>query len=214
MNVKTKKLTTVAMLCAISYVVMLFGRIPMVLFLKYDPKDVIITIGGFIYGPITALLISLCVSVIEMITASDTGIYGLIMNVVSTCAFACTASVIYKHKRTFFGALLGLIFATLFMTGIMLLWNYYITPLYMQSSREAVAALLLPAFLPFNLIKGAMNSAFTMIVYKPVVNTLRKTNLLYNDSKTTEKSRVSSLGICLCSIFVIICLFMIINIIW
>ena len=70
---KTKKLTTISMLAAISYVVMVFGRIPMVLFLKYDPKDVIITIGGFIYGPMTSAIISLCVSFIEMFTVSDTG---------------------------------------------------------------------------------------------------------------------------------------------
>lgn len=41
MNGKTKKLTTIAMLCAITYVVMAVGRIPVVLFLKYDPSDVI-----------------------------------------------------------------------------------------------------------------------------------------------------------------------------
>ena len=48
MNNKTKKMTTVAMLCAIAYVVMAVGRIPIVLFLKYDPKDVVITLGGLI----------------------------------------------------------------------------------------------------------------------------------------------------------------------
>lgn len=54
MNSKTKKLTTVAMLCAITYVVMAVGRIPIVLFLKYDPSDVIVTLGGFIWGPMTS----------------------------------------------------------------------------------------------------------------------------------------------------------------
>ena len=118
---KTKKLTTISMLAAISYVVMVFGRIPMVLFLKYDPKDVIITIGGFIYGPMTSAIISLCVSFIEMFTVSDTGFYGLIMNIISTCSFACIASFVYKKKRTLAGALTGLGAATVFMTLVMLL---------------------------------------------------------------------------------------------
>ena len=44
----TKKLTVLAMLAALSFIVMVVGRIPVVLFLKYDPKDVVITIAGFI----------------------------------------------------------------------------------------------------------------------------------------------------------------------
>ena len=51
MNNKTRKITTIAMLCAITYIVMVVGRIPVVLFLKYDPSDVIVTLGGLIWGP-------------------------------------------------------------------------------------------------------------------------------------------------------------------
>ena len=50
MNSKTKKITTIGMLCAITYVIMAVGRIPVVLFLKYDPSDVIVTLGGLIWG--------------------------------------------------------------------------------------------------------------------------------------------------------------------
>ena len=54
MNDKTKKITTTAMLCAIAYAAVAVGRIPVVLFLKYDPKDVVITLGGLIWGPLTS----------------------------------------------------------------------------------------------------------------------------------------------------------------
>ena len=41
MNIsKTKKLTTISMLCALAYAAAAVGRIPLVLFLKYDPKNV------------------------------------------------------------------------------------------------------------------------------------------------------------------------------
>ena len=104
MNDKTRKLTTVAMLCAIAYVVMVVGRVPVVLFLKYDPKDVTITLGGLIWGPLTALWVSVIVSVIEMLSVSETGVLGCLMNIISTCSFACTASFIYKKRRTWSGA--------------------------------------------------------------------------------------------------------------
>lgn len=37
MNSKTKRVTTIGMLCAITYATMVVGRIPIILFLKYDP---------------------------------------------------------------------------------------------------------------------------------------------------------------------------------
>ena len=70
------------------------------------------------------------------------------MNILSTCAFACTASAIYRKKRTLAGAVAGLAAGCAVMVSAMLLWNYLITPLYMGYPREAVAELLLPAFLP------------------------------------------------------------------
>ena len=94
MNIrKTKKLTTIGMLCALAYIAVLVGRIPVILFLKYDPKDVIIVIGGFLFGPSVSLAVTLIVSVAQMFTISGTGILGCVMNVVSSCSFACTAAL-------------------------------------------------------------------------------------------------------------------------
>lgn len=64
------------------------------------------------------------------------------------------------------------------MTGAMLLWNYFVTPLYMGVGRQEIAGMLLPIFLPFNLIKGGLNMAVTLLLYKPVVGALRKAGLV------------------------------------
>ncbi len=190
MNSKTKKLTSTAMLCAIAYVAVTIGRIPIVLFLKYDPKDVIITLGGLIWGPLTACLISVIVSFIEMITVSETGIIGCIMNIISSCTFACTAAFVYKRKHTLYGALLGLVLGSVSMVVVMLLWNYLITPLYMGYPREAVVKLLLPAFLPFNLVKAGLNAGLTFFLYKPVATALRKTGFIESPSKQNGKKLI------------------------
>ena len=178
MDDRTKKNTATAMLSVIAYVVMALGRIPVVLFLSYDPKDIVITLGGLIWGPLTAFAVSVIVSVIEMVTVSDTGVIGCVMNIVSTCAFACTAAVIYRKFRSLKGALAALGAACVAMTAVMLLWNYLVTPIYMGYPREAVAQLLLPAFLPFNLLKSGLNAAFTFLLYKPVVTALRKSGCI------------------------------------
>jgi riboflavin transporter FmnP len=164
---KTRKLTTLAVMSTISYVLMVVGRIPMVLFLKYDPKDIVITFTGFLLGPLSALAVSVVVSFVEMFTVSDTGFIGLVMNILSTCAFSCTAAVIYQRKRTQSRAVIGLVAGTLLMTAVMLLWNCLITPLYLGVPRSEVVALLIPAFLPFNLIKGGLNATLTLLLYKP-----------------------------------------------
>lgn len=38
--------------------------------------------------------------------------------------------------------------------------------------------MLLPYFLPFNLLKGSLNAVITMLLYKPVVQTLRRAALI------------------------------------
>ena len=202
---KTKQLVILSMFCAIAYVVMAVGRIPIVLFLKYDPKDIIITIAGFLFGAPSALAVSAVVSLIEMLTLSDTGIIGLFMNILSTASFACTAAVIYKRRHNLRGAVTGLIVGTIAMVCVMLLWNYLITPLYMGVSRADVAALILPAFLPFNLLKGVLNAAITMLIYKPVVGTLTRMRLVEPHQGSAGMDRTDKIT------YVSICLFVLLT---
>lgn len=174
-----RELTTLAMITAIAYVLVATIRIPVVLFLKYEPKDVIITIGGFLMGPMASLVSSAVVALIEMVTISETGIIGCIMNFLSTCTYACTAALVYRRNHTQKGAVLALAAGTVTMTATMLLWNYLVTPLYMTgTSRSDIAGMLIPVFLPFNLTKSGLNSAITLLLYKPLVTGLRKAGLL------------------------------------
>ncbi len=204
MNIrKTKKLTTIGMLCALAYIAVLVGRIPVILFLKYDPKDVIIVIGGFLFGPSVSLAVTLIVSVAQMFTISGTGILGCVMNVVSSCSFACTAALVYQKRHRLSGAVLGLLSGLICQVAVMMLWNYLIAPIYMGYPREAVAALLLPAFLPFNLIKGGLNAAITLLLYKPTVTVLRRSNLI--ESGKSGKMRVHIGVIAVAVILLITC---------
>ena len=127
------RVATSAMFAALAYAVTLLGQvIPKVSgFLSYDPKDAVVVIAGFAFGPIYAAGISLAVSLVEMLTVSSTGLYGLLMNVVSTCSFALPAAWLYQKNRSRNGALLGLFCGVLTMVLSMTLWNWIITPFYM-----------------------------------------------------------------------------------
>ncbi len=179
-NSRVKTVAVIGMLCAIAFVAKLISTVfPTVAgFLSFDLKDVIIVIGGFLYGPLAAATISLVVSLVEMVTVSTTGPIGLVMNVLASCSFACIASAIYQKARSIRGAIAGLVFGTLGMTAVMLLWNWLITPLYMKVDRAVVVGMLIPVFLPFNLVKGGINAALAMLLYKPVVTALRKAHFV------------------------------------
>ena len=183
---------TMAMLTAVAYVVMYLSKmLPSVNgFLDFDFKDVVICIGGFIYGPVPAAIISIVVALIESVTISHTGPIGLLMNVLATCSFCCTATLIYKKHHTMKGAIVGLTVGVVSLVIVMLLWNYLITPVYQGVPRDVVVAMLPTVFLPFNLAKGGMNMAATLLLYKPVVTALRKAGL-------APKSRVSQSNVTL-----------------
>ncbi len=190
----TKTITSIAMLTGVSVIIAWMSKLmPPVMFLDFDFKHVAVCVGGFTFGPMAAAIIGILSSFIEMITFSHTGPRGFLMNALGTCSFCCTASWVYKRNHTKKGAVIGLSMGLVVMVAVMLLWNYLITPLYMTGSsgelvsRETVAAMLPTLFLPFNLAKGGMNMAATLLLYKPVVTALRKSGLVPPSQSTEGK---------------------------
>ena len=200
-----------AMLTAVAYVIMYLSKLlPSVNgFLDFDFKDVVICISGFIYGPVPAAIISIVVALIESVTISHTGPIGLLMNVLATCSFCCTATFVYKKRHTMWGAVLGLSLGIVALVAVMLLWNYLITPVYMGTPREVVTAMLPTVFLPFNLLKAGLNSASILLLYKPVVNGLRRAGLLPVSTGTRSGTKIgvtafAGLLLVTCILFVLV----------
>ncbi len=175
------KLILAALFSALAFLTVYILRIPFVPavgFLKYEAKDAVIALESLILGPSYSVMTSVVVSLIEMVTMSETGIIGAIMNVISTVTFILPVGLMYKRNRTVKTAVTGLLLGSLLTTATMLLWNYLISPYYMGVSREVIASLLLPGFLPYNLVKSLINACLTYLLYKPVITTLRKAKLL------------------------------------
>ena len=202
-----RMITVLAMLSAIAFVLASLIRIPLVPavpFLGYEPKDVILVIAGFIYGPLAPLAMAAVIALLEGFTTSVMGPIGIPMNFIASAAFGCTASFIYSKRRRVSGAVIGLAVAVIVTTIVMLLWNYAITPILLGLPRPVVESMLIPGFLPFNLIKGALNAAIAMLLYKPIRKALNKSKLLPVVPSTAVRSSKVSVGIVLVSAFVII----------
>ncbi len=176
---RTHYLALIGIFSALAFAAVCVGRlVPNVQgFLSYDPKDAVVVIAGFSFGLFADVLITVIVALIEMVSISTTGLYGFIMNVISTLAFSLPAVLVYRKNRTAKGAILGLVTGVLSVAAVMLLWNWIITPFYMGIPRSAVEAMLPSVFLPFNLIKGGLNATLSMILYKPLSAAVRHIGL-------------------------------------
>lgn len=189
-----KRLTVTALLCAAAYLCMFLFKFK-VMFLTFDLKDAVLAVTAFLYGPVYGVLSAVMVALLEFITVSDTGVYGLIMNALSSTAFVTVCGLVYRYRRTLFGAIMGSVTAVIAMTGVMMLANLWITPFYMGVSTADVAGMIPTLLLPFNLAKGVVNAASTMIIYKPITTALTKAGLSAGSSHKTDLKKFIPLTI-------------------
>lgn len=177
MKRNTKHVVTLAMLAAVSVLLMYFVHFPIfpsAPFLEYDMADVPILIGTFLMGPVSGLIITVVVSIIQAMTVSaSSGWIGAVMHICATGGFVIVAGLLYRRFRTRKGAVAALISGTVIMTLLMIPLNLIFTVRFLGAPREVVVAMLLPTIIPFNLIKGFANSIITFAVYKSVARVLR-----------------------------------------
>ena len=176
-NEKARALAAVGVFTALAYICCVLFHFK-VSFLSFDLKDAVMTIGAMFFGPAYGFAMSLLVSTIELATISSTGLYGYIMNILSSVVFVCVGSFIYTRHRSMLSALLGMITSVIAMTVVMLGANLLITPFYMNVTVEDVRALILPLLLPFNLTKAIFNAALVFLLYKPVSTALKSARFL------------------------------------
>ena len=173
---KTTRLAKMALMAAISCVLVLLIRIPFppAPFLVYDPADVPIYITTFAFGPVAGVILTVIVSFIQAFMLGGDFVYGFVMHVFATGMFAVIAGAIYKHKKTKKEAILALVAGVIVATAVMCLMNILVTPHYMGAPREAVMAMIVPVIIPFNLLKAGLNAVVTFFVYKRISGFLHK----------------------------------------
>ena len=185
-------IVSAAVFSALAYVVSVLTGFIKVQFLTFDAKDCIITIGALSLGPLAGAVTAAIVALLEFLISSTTGVYGLIMNFISSAAFALSASLVYRMRRSFGGAVLGLSASVAFTTAVMMLANYWITPFYMGAPRSVVVQMIPTLLLPFNLIKSLLNAALTLLLYKHVTKALQRVRLIEKRSFGKENITPSS----------------------
>jgi len=157
-----------------------FSPIPAVNFLKYDAADIVIFICTYVFGIPVGLAMTFVVSVVQGLTVeADSGLIGIIMNIVSTGGFVLAAGLVYRalasksgKKNTHGGRMvLRLVFATaagiLATIALMTVWNIIITPEYWKIDRTLFIKEWLWVFVLFNIIKASINGVASAVLTVP-----------------------------------------------
>jgi riboflavin transporter FmnP len=177
-RLSVRMLAAMGVFAAISVVLVLlvhFPIIPAAPFLEYDPADIPILIVAFAYGPVAGLTVTLVAALVQGLTVSaGSGPYGIIMHIISTGSLVVTAGAIYHFKHTKKGAAIALVIAVLVSAAVMVPANLIVTPIYSGAPVEVVKAMLLPAIIPFNLIKSGANALVTFFVYKHISRIIKR----------------------------------------
>lgn len=186
----TRTMVKVSIMAVIAFILMFF-EFPLLWiappFIKIDISDLPALLGAFAMGPMVGVIIQLLKNVLNVVLeGSTTGGVGEFANFVVGSAFAYTAGAIYFKKKTFGRAIAGLLIGTVVMTVVITIANYYfIFPFYaklfgmpiqtlvdmgagISSKITDLWTLMLYSIVPFNLLKGVLLSAITILLYKKV----------------------------------------------
>ena len=182
-NNTTKKLTYCSMFTAMATVLM-YLEVPLPFmppFLKLDISGVVSLLAAFMFGWAPAVLITLAKDLIHL-PGSTTGGVGQLADFLMISSFSIIASVTYRKMHTRTGAMIGLGLGTLSMGVIGVLTNkYMLIPFFtkvmpIEAIIEVSSAInpligsidgyLFFGALPFNLLKGVILTAITLLLYK------------------------------------------------
>ncbi|WP_432662483.1 ECF transporter S component [Wukongibacter baidiensis] len=186
----TNSLVKISLLSVIAYVLMLI-ELPIPLFpafLKIDLSDMPALIGAFALGPIAGVMIELIKNLLHFITKTSTGGVGELANFLIGASMVIPAGIFYARSKKKSTALIGMLIGTALMAIVGAIANYYILiPFYskMMPIDQIIAwsaaangaitdlkTLILYAVVPFNLIKGAVISVLTILIYKKISHLL------------------------------------------
>lgn len=166
----TKQLVTMALMCAIGVILSFieFPLLPGVSWLKFDASNMPAMVVGFGFGPGAGVAVGIVIAIIHGLLLAD--FTGALMNILTVTCFVLPAALLYRWKRTYSIAIFGLVLSIIAAMIGGIVGNLIVTPMYLGVPFDAVVALIIPVLVPFNLVKGLINSVLTLIIYKSISN--------------------------------------------
>ncbi|PFN78814.1 riboflavin transporter FmnP [Bacillus sp. AFS076308] len=170
-KLNVKAYVSIGMLSSIAYLLMLLN-FPLPIFPNFlfvDFSDIPALIAALVFGPLAGILVELLKNVLNYIaTGSQTGVpVGHIANFVAGIVFVLPTLFVYNRLKTRKGMTIALVAGTVIMAVVMSILNYIlILPAYtLLMGFPDMRNLVVPAILPFNILKGIMMSVIFMLLF-------------------------------------------------
>ncbi|NMB44829.1 MAG: ECF transporter S component [Firmicutes bacterium] len=177
--INVRKMTILALLAAISFLLMFALEFPLPGFppyLKYDPSDVCGLLAAFSFGPAAGFVVELIKSVLFFLSGkSADGIVGATAALVAGGSFVLVAGHVYAYgKRSPITALFA---GTIVMTLGMVSANYFIfLPLWGLPTSQIKLPLVI-SMIGFNLVKGIITSILTLVLHQSLKGKITLTSM-------------------------------------
>ena len=161
-------------------------------FYELDFSEIPVLICSFSMGPVAGVVCEFLKVVLKLfLKGTSTAFVGDLANFVVGCSFILPASVVYFAKKSKTGAIAGMGVGTAVMTVFGSLFNaLYLIPAFsvlfdmpleviigkgteINPAITSVNTLVIFAVVPFNLLKGVVDSAITFLLYKHIERLLR-----------------------------------------
>lgn len=177
-------LTRCGLLSAMA-VILFYIEIPVVAFYKLDLSTLPAILAGFAMGPLQGVAVIIVKDLVHMLGTS-TACVGEIADMLMSCAFVVPASLYYRRHKDRKSAMMAMLIGSVLMVITGVLVNYFILiPAYqvlMNLPLEVIigmgqavfsfvdSTVKLVIFItgPFNILKGAVLSVVTYLLYKRV----------------------------------------------
>ena len=165
---RTAKLVVLAMLIAVAVVLSQLKSFPLFSnFLQYDASGAIVLLVALLYGPVEGVIAAILVGVLRLPLAEPGGPFGVAMDVAAYLALVIPAGLLFKRLRARRGGQeIALIPGAVCMVLVLLALNITLTPVFWGVPRPQVIGMVVPALLPFNILKAVMNSVIAFILYQ------------------------------------------------
>ena len=192
---KTKKLVMAALLGALAAILMVLDfNVPLAPeFIKFDFSDFPVLIGGFVFGPLTGVLIAFLKIVLNLLFKPTTTMFvGEASNFLLSVCYMGLACLFYRKHRTKKGAVIGMVLATVttslfaIASNILVMFPMYAKLFGMSMEQivgmvsavnpfvKDVTTMVIASLVPFNLFKYGVISLITFISYKKIEVILEK----------------------------------------
>ena len=146
--------------------------------LKLNVADLPAASISFAYGPLSGLLVCFVRNLLSFFLpgiGENSGVVGELANFCVTAMYILPMGIIYHFMRNKKGAVISLIVATVCMVITCIPINIFVMfPLYAPGmALSARFAMVMSMYVPFNLIKGALSSILTFLLYKHISHLIK-----------------------------------------